>query len=247
MASMSALVVATAAFLLTHFVTSTPLRAKLVGAIGEWPYRGLYSLVALVTLVWMIWAYAAAPREVLWNGMRELPRLVMPLAFILIACGYWRNPTMVGADNLLKSEDPARGIIRITRHPIMWGIMLWAAAHILARGELRAAVFFGGLLLLAALGTILIDRRKACQSGFPAVCSGDVEYSLRRRRAAAQPHHVARNRLEAARDRHGGFRAGVFPAPVDLGRSAGAAVVRLVSYCTRANFCARRPVPTSAV
>jgi len=163
---MSALVAATAAFLLTHFVTSTPLRAKLVGAIGEWPYRGLYSLVALVTLVWMIWAYAAAPREVLWNGMRELPRLLMPLAFILIACGYWRNPTMVGADNLLKSEDPARGIIRITRHPIMWGIMLWAAAHILARGELRAAVFFGGLLLLAALGTILIDRRKSANPDF---------------------------------------------------------------------------------
>lgn len=163
---MTGLAAATAAFLLTHFVTSTPLRPRLVAALGEWPYRGLYSLVAFVTLGWMIWAYAGAPREPLWTGFRELPRLVMPLAFILIACGYSRNPTMVGADKLLKSEEPARGIIRITRHPIMWGVMLWAGAHVLARGDLRAVVFFGGFLLLAALGSVLMDRRKQADPDF---------------------------------------------------------------------------------
>jgi len=157
---MTSLVAATAAFLLTHFVTSTPLRPKLVASLGEWPYRGVYSLVAFVTLAWMIWAYAGAPRELLWTGFRELPRLVMPLAFILIACGYFRNPTMVGADKLLKSADPARGIIRITRHPIMWGIMLWAASHMLARGDLKSLIFFGSLLGLAAIGTLLMDSRK---------------------------------------------------------------------------------------
>jgi uncharacterized membrane protein len=166
MGCMTSLVAATAAFLLAHFVTSTPLRPRLVGALGERPYLGAYSLVALVTLVWMIWAYAGAPRELLWTGFRELPRLVMPLAFILIACGYARNPTMVGADGLLKSEDPARGVIRITRHPIMWGIMLWAAAHLLARGERAATVFFGGFLVLAALGTILMDHRKSANPDF---------------------------------------------------------------------------------
>ena len=157
---MGNLVAATAAFLLTHFVSSTPLRARLVGAMGEWPYRGAYSLVALVTLAWMLLAYAGAPREPLWSGLRQVPLMVMPVAFVLLACGYWRNPTMVGADRLLKSEDPARGIIRITRHPIMWGIMLWAAAHIAARGEARALVFFGGFLVLAALGTVSMDARK---------------------------------------------------------------------------------------
>jgi hypothetical protein len=47
------LVLATAAFLVTHFVASTPLRPALVRAIGQWPYVGLYSLVALLTLGWM--------------------------------------------------------------------------------------------------------------------------------------------------------------------------------------------------
>ena len=157
---MGTLVIATAAFLATHFVTSTPLRAKLVAAMGEWPYRGLYSLVAFATLAWMIWAYATAEHDRLWTGPRTPPYVVMPLAFLLIACGYWRNPTMVGADKLLKSEEPARGMIRITRHPIMWAVMLWAASHIVARGDLKAVVFFGGFLVLAALGTMLVDARK---------------------------------------------------------------------------------------
>jgi uncharacterized membrane protein len=152
---------ATAAFLLTHFVSSTPLRPALVAAMGEWPYRGLYSLVAAVTLGWMIWAYAQAPRaELLWTPLRLLPLLVMPFSLILVVAGYWRNPTMVGADKLLKSDDPARGMIRITRHPLMWGIMLWAVAHVLARADLNAIVFFGGFFLLAALGTVLMDARK---------------------------------------------------------------------------------------
>jgi uncharacterized membrane protein len=164
---MTMLVAATAAFLATHFVASTPLRAALANAMGEWPYRGLYSLVAFLTLGWMIWAYAGAPREQLWVGSREVAYVVMPIAFVLIVCGYWRNPTMVGADRLLKSEEPARGIIRITRHPIMWGVMLWAAAHIIARGDAKALVLFGGLLVLALVGTISMDARKRANPDWP--------------------------------------------------------------------------------
>jgi uncharacterized membrane protein len=43
----------------------------------------------------------------------------------------------------------------------MWAVMLWAASHIWARGDLKALVFFGGFLVLAALGTVLLDRRKS--------------------------------------------------------------------------------------
>lgn len=153
---------ATAAFLATHFVTSTPLRALLLESLGERGYLGAYSAAAFTTLGWMSWAYAKAPLEPLWPGLKLLPALVMPFAFILIACGlFGRNPTLVGADRLLRNPDPARGIIRLTRHPMMWGIMLWAAAHLLARGNLKSLVFFGGLLALAGLGTLAMDARKA--------------------------------------------------------------------------------------
>ena len=164
---MDNLFAATSAFLITHFVSSTPLRPALIKALGVWPYRGLYSTVALVTLVWMSLAYADAPRELLWSGPRWLPLAVMPLAFVLVVCGVSGNPTAVGAEKLLKSEEPARGMIRITRHPVMWGIMLWAAAHLIARGDVKSLIFFGGFLLLAAVGTLSMDARKKSNPDWP--------------------------------------------------------------------------------
>jgi uncharacterized membrane protein len=162
------LLAATAAFILTHFASSTPLRGAAVRALGVWPWRGIYSLVAFATLGWMIWAYRHAPSGApLWTPLRQLPMLVMPLAFILLACGYARNPTIVGAEKLLKSEDPARGMIRVTRHPLMWAIIVWSIAHIAARADARAIVFFGGLLLVAALGTLLMDWKKRSDPNWP--------------------------------------------------------------------------------
>jgi len=160
------LVLATAVFLATHFVPSTPLRGAIVRSVGEHAYLGLYTLVALATLGWMIYAYGWAPIEPLWPGLRLLPVLVMPFAFILLICGVLsRNPTLVGQDKALKTEEPARGILRVTRHPVQWGILLWAAAHLLARGDVKSTIFFGGLFLLSALGPLLIDARKARSLG----------------------------------------------------------------------------------
>lgn len=154
--------VATTAFVLTHFVPSTPLRAALTGSIGERGYLGLYSLVSFATLGWMIYAYGRAPVEPLWSGLRLVPVVLMPFAFVFIVAGLTaKNPTAVGQQKLLEAEDPARGILRVTRHPLMWGILLWAGAHVLARADTKSLLFFGGFLLVAGLGTRLIDARRA--------------------------------------------------------------------------------------
>jgi uncharacterized membrane protein len=101
---------------------------------------------------------------VLWRipGLNLWPLALMPFATILLASGLMtRNPTLVGQEAALKAEEPARGILRITRHPMMWGFALWAAVHMVALGDAASLVFFGGFLLLALAGTRLIDLRKA--------------------------------------------------------------------------------------
>jgi uncharacterized membrane protein len=156
------LAVATLAFLGTHFVSSTPLRGALAGTVGERGYLAVYSLAAFATLGWMIWAYGRAPVQPLWPGLRLVPAVLMPFALILVACAYsTRNPTAIGQAGALKNNEPARGVIRVTRHPLMRGLMLWGAAHVLARGDLASLLFFGGFFALAGLGTLLIDSRKA--------------------------------------------------------------------------------------
>jgi uncharacterized membrane protein len=160
------LIIATLVFLGLHVVPSTPLRRLAAGAIGESAYVGLFSLCSLGGLAWMSVAYGRAPFEGLWPGLRGVPLALVPPAFVLLACGLLsRNPTLLGQAGALKREEPARGIIRVTRHPVMWGLILWAAAHLLAIGSLQAVIFFGGLLLLAAAGTILQDARNAGQFG----------------------------------------------------------------------------------
>jgi len=162
------LALASLVFLATHFVTSTPLRKPLIEAIGEKAYLGAYSAVSFVTIGWMVWAYGRAPSVVLWQvpGVKLWPLVVMPIALILVAAGVMaKNPSAVGQAGALKAEEPARGIIRVTRHPVMWGIALWAGVHALARGDAASLVFFGSFLVLALAGTRLIDARKADSLG----------------------------------------------------------------------------------
>ncbi len=161
------LVLAAALFLGSHYVASTPLRAKLAARLGN-AYLALYSLVAFATLGYLIWAYLRAPPMGLWYvpALRYVPLVAMPFAFILAAAALMtRNPSAVMQERALDTGEPARGILRITRHPLMWGIALWAASHIVARGDAASLVFFGTFLVLALSGTALIDRRKRAQLG----------------------------------------------------------------------------------
>jgi uncharacterized membrane protein len=154
---------AAVAFLVTHFVPSTPLRSGLVGMLGEKVYLGLYSLISLTAIGWMIWAYVKAPYVSLWVGdeFKVWAIVLMPVSLVLITVGVLtKNPSAVRQESLLRSLSEPRGILRVTRHPIQWGIALWALVHLICRGDTASVIFFGGFALLSILGTILIDARK---------------------------------------------------------------------------------------
>ena len=160
---MAMLALATVVFLVTHYVSSTPLRSGLVAVLGENSYLGLYVLVSLATLGWMIWAYVEAPYERLWVGdeFKVWAVVLMPVSLVLIACGAMtRNPSAVRQESALRAMGEPRGILRVTRHPVLWGIALWAAVHLISRGDTASLILFGGLLLLAISGTVLQDSRK---------------------------------------------------------------------------------------
>ncbi len=160
-----------AVFVVSHLgLVSAPVRDRLVARLGEKGFQGLYSLLALLALAAMIVAYAyAPPYAYLWPpgpGVRHLPLLIMPLALMLMAGGVLApSPAAVGMTAALDRPEPARGVLRITRHPLMWGIGLWAAVHILANGDLASLLFFGGFLLTALGGIWHLDRRLAATEG----------------------------------------------------------------------------------
>lgn len=145
------------------FMSSGPVREPLVRALGEWAFRGLYALVAILSFVWLIMAYAAAPDILVWpppTALKHLSLTIMPFALLLLVAGYTsRNPTAVVMDRLLPLAP--RGILKVTRHPVMWAIGLWGVSHLLANGEAAAMILFASMTVLALGGAWHIDRRKA--------------------------------------------------------------------------------------
>ncbi len=169
-ADMGNLVAAAVFFLAIHFgVSGTALRARLVGAMGEKAFRGLFSLASLAGLLWLIKAYGDAPRVELWGqllALKPLGALLVLLAFLLVVIGLATpSPTVAGMERQLSRDAPARGIIRITRHPFLWGVALWALVHLTINGDLASVILFGSLLVLAVGGTASIDRKRRLSFG----------------------------------------------------------------------------------
>jgi uncharacterized membrane protein len=166
---MSMLVAAALAFLLLHLIVSgTAVRDALVGRLGEGPYMGLFSLASVVLLIWLIWSFAgarhAAGDERYWS-VTEATRLVQIVAtlaaFLLIVPGLTTpNPTSVRQQNVLDRPDAVGGMLRITRHPFLWGVAIWAAGHLMVDGDRAGLVLFGTMLVLALLGTMSIDAKR---------------------------------------------------------------------------------------
>jgi uncharacterized membrane protein len=164
------LVIAGVAFCGSHILlSSTRLRGSLRDQLGERGFLAVYSLTSLVIFAWFVAAYSAAPTIVLWPRQRWtalVPVSVMPFAAILLVAGYsTRNPTAVGMERSARADDPAPGLLRVTRHPVLWAIGLWASSHAIANGDLSSLVFFGLLAALALGGTVLIDRKKQLALG----------------------------------------------------------------------------------
>jgi len=163
---MFSLIAASVFFLLIHFgVSGTRLRDVLVARMGAGFYRGAFALASLGGIVWMGRAYSHAPAVELWGqlvGLRPLAFALVFVAFLYIGIGLATpSPTRVGMESkLAQGTDIARGMVRITRHPFLWGVALWAIAHLIVNGDLASLILFGSFLLLALGGTASIDAKR---------------------------------------------------------------------------------------
>lgn len=154
------------AFVGSHFLLSHPLRRPLAGRIGEGPFLGVYSLVALITFGAMVYFYrATGDQPKLWDYgqlAHAAGAILMWLGSVLFAGSFFGNPALPGSPGPMGGP---RGVFAITRHPMMWGLALWAATHLLVVGTPKAMVLDGAILVLALGGAVLQDRKKAALMG----------------------------------------------------------------------------------
>lgn len=164
------LISATVFFVASHFVLSFgPIRARLVGGLGEPVFLALYSLIAVGGFAWMVFAYIHAPFHDLWGDpawARWASVALMPFAAVLVVTGVGTaNP---GAVRYARPADPGRGpvgIQKVTRHPVMIAAALWAVLHLITNGDAASTILFGGMLVLTLGGIAHIEARKRATGG----------------------------------------------------------------------------------
>jgi uncharacterized membrane protein len=172
---LSHLLIAIGVFLSTHIVLAeNPARGVLVRILGERSFAWSYGAIAIVQLVWIGKAVEAAPVVRFWEPpawSAAIPLLVMPLALLLLVCGFTQNnPTATLAAGRLARRE-VTGVLAITRHPVMWGLGLWALSHLVVAPEVAEALRYGALASLALLFLPRIEAKQRAKWGTAAWAS----------------------------------------------------------------------------
>ena len=147
------------------FVTMRGPRAELVKWIGEWPYKGLFSLVSIAGIVLIGYGFAwyrDAGLIPLWDPPAWTQQIVVVLmwpASILVAAAYIPG-----------------NIKRTLKHPMLVGVKTWALAHLCANGDLGGIILFGSVLVWAGYDRFTLKRRS--DAGGPPIPVGGVKNDI---------------------------------------------------------------------
>jgi uncharacterized membrane protein len=153
---MSLLMAGLIVFLGIHLVpVFPPWRQRLSSRLGEGGYKGLFSALSVIGLALIIVGFVRAPAT---------ERVFAPVP-VAIAAAPW---AMALAFILLAAAN-TRGYVRqMLKHPMLLGILVWSTVHLLANGDLRGFLLFGGFLLYSVIDLISVRQRGAVKVFVPA-------------------------------------------------------------------------------
>lgn len=147
-----------------HLIPSVgrPLRTSLVERLDEQKYQGLFALAILMSLALMIFGWRSTPPDPIYSvapwGRLAAIVLVYPALVLFIASGMPTN------------------IKRFIRHPQLTGVLVWSVGHLLANGDSRSLVLFGGMGLWSLVAMTTINRRDGkWEKPEPSPVSDDVK------------------------------------------------------------------------
>ena len=147
-------------FLGVHTLTTQrDLRGSLIATLGDNGYKIGYALVSLAGLALIVWGFAhyrMAGMTDVWYPPKFAKHITVALmlpAVILVVASYIRGR-----------------IYTTLKHPMLTGVKLWAAAHLLANGDLGSIILFGSFLGWAVFDRISLKRR--ADTGAPPIPVG---------------------------------------------------------------------------
>ena len=129
-----------------HTIPMFPsFKASLQSRFGAMRFKGIYSLVSLAGLALIIAGMSRAEfRPVFapptWSPL--IAGLAMPVSFCLLVAAQIPN-----------------NFRRVIRNPMLTGVLIWAAVHLLANGDLASILLFGVFGTYSIIDMISVNRR----------------------------------------------------------------------------------------
>jgi uncharacterized membrane protein len=163
---LAAMILGLALFLGIHLLPARrELRSRIVSAMGEGSYKLVYSLASVFGIVLIAWGFAhyrAAGMIDVWESLVS-PKTLSILRHVTVAL-------MLPAVILFVASYLRGHIYATLKHPMLAGVKLWAAAHLLANGDLGSIILFGSFLAWAVFDRISLKRR--ADAGGPPIPVG---------------------------------------------------------------------------
>ena len=114
------------------------VRNSAVASIGEGKWKGTFALLSLAGLVlivfgWMQYRFEAPQVYDPPSWGRHAAALLVWIAFVLLS---------------VPRSKPGRILVTV-KHPMVTGVLYWAAGHLLVNGDLASVLLFGSFLVFS--------------------------------------------------------------------------------------------------
>ena len=141
---MNLLILGITIFFSIHLVPIFPLKKFLINRLAENKYKGLFSLIALIGILIIIYGFSRADYYPIWDPLpysKELALTLMPISIILLV-----------------AANIQTNIKRLTKHPMLIGILIWSFVHLIANGDLRSIILFASFGVYALIDIIFSKK-----------------------------------------------------------------------------------------
>jgi uncharacterized membrane protein len=153
------------AFTATHLgLASVRVEPRLRAKLGDAAFLGLYSVIALALFVPLVTIYFGNRHAGPWLWTVEVGPVLRALLYLgmtlglILAVGSLLRPSP--ASLVPNAPAEVRGVYRVTRHPLVLGLALIWALHLVPNASTADVAFFGGFVLFSLAGAWHQDARK---------------------------------------------------------------------------------------
>ena len=163
---MTLLIIGLSVFFSIHLLPSFPsFKNKLIERFGEVKFKIIYSIIAAAGFVAIVIGMIYSEYVHLWNPpvwSKHFAMTLMLPAMILLVC----------------AEAPCN-VKRFTRHPMLWGVTLWACAHLTANGDLASLILFASFGVFSLFDMWSANHRGALKSEKKYPISNDIKVAVK--------------------------------------------------------------------